>query len=108
MLKQGRICRLNTPLLIGLKGDKVEEYYFSLPNETDMKKNLNYFYLKGLGSWTKSRLNQVIEKEGGMEKLLMPFEYDDKAQETIKNWFGNDSEPRKIALRGREFHINNA
>ena len=108
MLKQGRICRLNTPLLIGLKGDKVEEYYFNLPNEIEMKKNLNYFYLKGLGSWTKSRLNQVIEKEGGMEKLLMPFEYDNKAQETIQNWFGNDSEPRKVALRGREFHINNA
>lgn len=108
MLKQGRICRLNTPLLIGLKGDKVEDYYFNLPNEIEMKKNLNYFYLKGLGSWTKSRLNQVIEKEGGMEKLLMPFEYDNKAQETIQNWFGNDSEPRKVALRGREFHINNA
>ena len=77
MLEEGRICRLNTPLLIGLKGDKVEEYYFNFPNKKDMKKNLDYFYLKGLGSWTKSRLNQVIEKEGGMEKLLMPYEVDD-------------------------------
>lgn len=108
MIEAGRICRLNTPLLIGLKGEKVEEYYFRFPDKKDMKKNLNYFYLKGLGSWTKSRLNQVIEKEGGMEKLLMPYEADKDYKQSIQNWFGKDSEIRKKFLRGREFHINNA
>lgn len=108
MIEAGRICRLNTPLLIGLKGEKVEEYYFRFPDKKDMKKNLNYFYLKGLGSWTKSRLNQVIEKEGGMEKLLMPYEADKDYKQSIQNWFGEDSEIRKKFLRGREFHINNA
>lgn len=108
MIEAGRICRLNTPLLIGLKGEKVEEYYFRFPDKKDMKKNLNYFYLKGLGSWTKSRLNQVIEKEGGMEKLLMPYEADKEYKQSIQNWFGEDSEIRKKFLRGREFHINNA
>lgn len=108
MIEAGRVCRLNTPLLIGLKGEKVEEYYFRFPDKKDMKKNLNYFYLKGLGSWTKSRLNQVIEKEGGMEKLLMPYEADKEYKQSIQNWFGEDSEIRKKFLRGREFHINNA
>lgn len=108
MIEAGRICRLNTPLLIGLKGEKVEEYYFRFPDKKDMKKSLNYFYLKGLGSWTKSRLNQVIEKEGGMEKLLMPYEADKDYKQSIQNWFGEDSEIRKKFLRGREFHINNA
>lgn len=107
MLKAGRICRLNTPLMIGLKGDKVEEYFFKFPNSKDLKKNLNYFYLKGLGSWTKSRLNQVIEKEGGMEKLLVSFDLDENANKSIVDWFGLDSTARKEALRGREFHINN-
>ena len=106
MIKAGRICRLNTPLLIGLKGEKVEEYYFKFPAEKEMKKNLSYFYLKGLGSWTKSRLNQVIEKEGGMEKLLMPFEMDKNAEKSIMNWFGKDTVGRKNALRDRSFHIN--
>ena len=73
-----------------------------------MKKNLNYFYLKGLGSWTKSRLNQVIEKEGGMENLLLHYEADKDYKQAIQNWFGADSEPRKKALRGRQFHINKA
>lgn len=108
MIEAGRVCRLNTPLLIGLKGDKVEEYYFKFPDKKDMKKNLNYFYLKGLGSWTKSRLNQVIEKEGGMENLLLHYEADKDYKQSIQNWFGADSEPRKKALRGRQFHINKA
>jgi len=108
MIEQGRICRLNTPLLIGLKGNKVEEYYFKFPDRKDMKKTLSYFYLKGLGSWTKDRLNQVLDKEGGMEKLLMPFEMDKKALESINNWFGPDATERKKKLRGIEFHINNA
>jgi DNA gyrase/topoisomerase IV subunit B len=106
MLKDGRICRLNTPLLIGRKGDKVVEYYFSFPKKTDMKKTLDYFYLKGLGSWSKALLNQVIESEGGMDNLLKPFEFDKKASKSIYDWYGKDSEPRKNFLRGREFHID--
>lgn len=108
MLKEGRICRMETPLLIGMKGDKVEEYYFEFPEKSKMKKTLSYKYLKGLGSWTKSRLNQVIEKEGGMEGLLKPYEFDKNAVATINSWFGSKPDDRKKALRGREFHIDNA
>lgn len=107
MIKANRVCRLNTPLLIGLKGDKVEEYYFKFPEKKNYKKNLEYFYLKGLGSWTKSRLNQVMEKEGGMEKLLMPFEMDKNTEKSIVDWFGKESNERKVFLKDREFHINN-
>lgn len=107
MLEQGRVCRLNTPLLIGLsKNDTVEEYYFKFPEKKAMKKNLEYFYLKGLGSWTKARLNQVLEKEGGMEKLLVPFEADKESKKSIQDWFGAESTERKKQLRGREFHID--
>ncbi len=108
MLKEGRVCRMETPLLIGLKGDKVEDYYFEFPEKSKMKKTLNYMYMKGLGSWTKSRLNQVLDKEGGMDMLLRAYALDKEAKNSIENWFGSDSEPRKKALRGREFHIDNA
>lgn len=106
MIKAGRICRLNTPLMIGLKGEKVEEYFFKFPDKKDIKKNLNYCYLKGLGSWTKDRLKQVIEKEGGMEKLLVSYEMDKDAEQSIINWFASDPIKRKEALRSLEFHIN--
>ena len=108
MLKAGRVCRMETPLLIGLKGDKVEEYYFSFPEKSKMNKKLDYHYMKGLGSWTKARLNQVIDKEGGMDKLLISYEFDKKAKDSISNWFSAaKSDERKKALRGREFHIDN-
>jgi len=106
IIKSGKICRLETPLLIGSKGDKIEEYYFSLPDKSKMKKNLDYFYLKGLGSWTKSKLNQIIEKEGGIEGLMTPYEYDEEIEKSIERWFGDDSNKRKEALRGKEFHID--
>lgn len=108
MLEQGRVCRLETPLLIGKKGNKVEEYYFAFPKNSDLKKNLEYFYLKGLGSWVKEDLKQIIEKVGGMDKLLKPFEMDKRAKTTINEWYGDDSTPRKNYLRGREFHIDMA
>ena len=108
MLEQGRVCRLETPLLIGKKGNKVEEYYFAFPKNSDLKKNLEYFYLKGLGSWVKEDLKQIIEKVGGMDKLLKPFEMDKRAKTTIEEWYGDDSTPRKNYLRGREFHIDMA
>ena len=75
--------------------------------DKQLKKNLKYFYLKGLGSWTKDRLNQVIAKEGGLDKLLLQFQFDDKAEESIKAWFGAETDVRKAELKGREFHINN-
>ena len=107
IIKQGRVCRLETPLLIGSKGEKIEEYYFTLPDKSKMKKNLEYFYLKGLGSWTKNRFNQILEKEGGLEKLMVSYALDDKTDESIKKWFGKESDGRKDALRGKEFHIDN-
>ena len=107
IIKQGRVCRLETPLLIGSKGEKIEEYYFTLPDKSKMKKNLEYFYLKGLGSWTKNRFNQILEKEGGLEKLMVSYTLDDKTDESIKKWFGKESDGRKDALRGKEFHIDN-
>lgn len=107
MIKQGRVCRLETPLLIGSKGEKIEEYYFTLPDKSKMKKNLEYFYLKGLGSWTKNRFNQILEYEGGLEKLMVSYTIDDKTDESINKWFGKESDGRKDALRGKEFHIDN-
>ena len=107
IIKQGRVCRLETPLLIGSKGEKIEEYYFTLPDKSKMKKNLEYFYLKGLGSWTKNRFNQILEYEGGLEKLMVSYTLDDKTNESINKWFGKESDGRKDALRGKEFHIDN-
>ena len=106
LVQQGRICRLNTPLLIGLNGNRVIKYFFDFPDSSKLDKRLKWKYLKGLGSWNKDKLDQVIAKEGGLEGLILQYHPDKKAAESINNWFGDNSDIRKDALRGREFHID--
>lgn len=107
LFKEGRICRLNTPLMIGLNKNKVEEYYYNFPKSSEMKKSLTYKYLKGLGSWEKSHLDQVIEKEKGLENMLIAFKSDKDTDTLIDSWFNSDkSDVRKDYLRGKEFHID--
>ena len=108
MIKDGRVCRLETPLLIGSKGDKIKEYYFTIPDKKSMNKDLDYFYIKGLGSWQKNSFNQILEMVGGIEKLIHPYSYDETSTEAIDRWFGENSELRKEILRGKEFHIDKA
>jgi len=108
MIEAGRICRLETPLLIGSKGDKIKEYYFTIPDKKFMNKDLDYFYIKGLGSWEKDTFNQILNMVGGIENLIHPYEYDENSVGNINRWFGENSELRKEVLRGREFHIDKA
>lgn len=108
MLRDGRICRLETPLLFGSKKGKLVDYFFEMPSKNEIKKELEYYYAKGLGSLTKSLLNQVLEREGGMDGLIRPYSFDDCTFENISKWFGDKSEGRKEALRGRTFHIDKA
>lgn len=108
-VKKGKLCRLNTPLLIGMKGDKIVKYYFTLPDQNSLDPKLKWKYQKGLGGWGGKNsvlLQQIIEQEGGLDNLLMPLIPDDKAVESINNWMGNDSSYRKSSLRGKEFHID--
>lgn len=105
-LKEGQICRLNTPLLIGKKGQKVEEYYFDFPKQSQLKKGLKYVYVKGLGGWNKDDLDQVLKAEGGMEKLLLTFDADSVYRQSINDWFGKETSARKESLRNKEFHID--
>ena len=64
--------------------------------------------MKGLGSWVKEDLKQIIETVGGMDKLLKPFEMDKRAKTNNEKWYEDDSTPSKNYLKGREFHIDMA
>ena len=109
MIKDGRICRLETPLLFGVdKKGKLQQFFFKFPQESEMNPNLEWTYAKGLGSLTKELLDQVLEKVGGMDGLIHSYEYDDTFPEYLKKWFDKDSSPRKEEVRGKEFHIDEA
>ena len=108
MVKEGRLCRLNTPLLVGTKGKEVVKYYFTLPDQSELDPKLKWRYQKGLGGWgaeNKALLQQIMDKEGGLEGLLLTLTQDDCASESLEHWMGDSADYRKQSLRGREFHI---
>lgn len=108
LFKEKRFCYLRTPVIIESKGDKVVNYYFDLEEYTRSKHDprLTSKYVKGLGSHTKSQLNQVITKEGGMQNLLQAYTSDSHTSKSIDDWMGNNSDFRKNRLKGKEFHID--
>ena len=107
MFSEGRIGVLNTPLLIGKKGTKVEKYFFEFPNASEMNPKLNWLYIKGLGTWNKEDLQQVIDAEGGLDNLIKAYSKDEKSNTSIENWMGKaNTDFRKEKLRGKEFHID--
>lgn len=116
IVKEGRLCRLHTPLVIGVKKVKnslaVDDYFFTIPDKKEMSKpGVEYRYVKGLGSYGgrgAELLKQVIEREGGIEGLMMPIVSDTHSKENLERWLGDSSEYRKKALRGKEFHIDKA
>ena len=105
---EGRFCRLRTPVIIGKKKGKVVSYYYSLGEFSKVKpdSSVTYKYVKGLGSWNKDELQQVIELEGGLDKILIPFTLDELGSQAIVDWMGDNSDIRKQKLRGKEFHID--
>ena len=108
LFKEKRFCYLRTPVIIESKGDRVMKYYFDLDEYSKSKHDSRLVtkYVKGLGSHTKSQLNQVIDMEGGMENMLQAYKYDDFANDSINNWMGDNSDFRKDKLKGKEFHID--
>lgn len=105
IVQDGRICRLNTPLLIGKKGNSVIQYFYEFPKTEELDSKLTWKYVKGLGSHNVSELKQIIEKEGGLENMMVSFQYDSQSETSIKNWMGGDSTERKKRLLGKEFNI---
>lgn len=108
-VEAGGVCRLNTPLLVGLKGRKVMKYFFTLPDQSELDKSLNWIYQKGLGGWgglNKDLLPQVIAKEGGnLESLLLAYKKDEPSNTSLENWMGDKVDYRKLKLRGKSFSI---
>ena len=113
LFKDGKICKLITPnVIIQDKNFKIKEYFFSVkdfkkwesehPNSKD-----KVVYIKGLGSWEREQLQELIDKNG-LDKFIIQYRLDDKSDELIEDWLGNDPEKRKKHLSKYTFDINAA
>lgn len=113
LFNEGKICKLITPLIIVQdRGFKIKEYFFNVqdfrkwesahPNNKD-----KVVYIKGLGSWEREQLQDLIDKHG-LESFILTYKFDDKSGDLIEDWLGNDAEKRKIHLSNYTFDINAA
>lgn len=98
-----RLYRLNTPVKANKKNNKLTSWVYDLNEELPIKSGESQAYYKGLGTWPKEDLEQVIETDG-LEKMLMKFEFDSK--DIIDDFMSDKkSDVRKEYILNNEFSI---
>jgi len=113
LFKEGKICKLITPnIIVQDKNFKLKEYFFNVKDfkkwEAEHPDNRDkVVYIKGLGSWERQQLVDLIEKNG-LEKFIIKYRLDEKSDELVEDWLGNDPEKRKKHLSSYTFDINAA
>lgn len=113
LFRDGKICKLITPLIIVQdKSFKIKEYFFNVQDfkkwEKDHPNNKDkVVYIKGLGSWEREQLQELIDKNG-LENFILTYKLDDKSDELVEDWLGSDAEKRKKHLSNYTFDINAA
>ena len=103
---EGRVGILETPVVAVYKNDKIQRWIYSLDEVLNIKNNEKTFYFKGLGSWNKSDLQEVISKDG-VEKMISLINFE-RCEESLNEWLGNDSTPRKKYILENNFSIVDA
>ena len=97
LFDQGRIYKVLTPLVVAKKGKEIlyfysNEEYRTWETKNDVKK-YDIEYKKGLASLEDSEYEEIIKNP-----KLFRIKNDPLYRESLKNWFGKDSAPRKEAL----------
>lgn len=112
LFKEGRICKLQTPLII-VKDQKenIKEYFFDLDSfkaweKTNTDKKLKIFYQKGLGSIERSDMKWLMENKGGLSQFLYELTPDKTGFDNVDLWLSGDAELRKEKLRQYTLDIN--
>ena len=98
-LENGKLGRLQTPVFFTRgKDKKPKEWFYNLRDIPDVKGE----YMKGLGSWIPEDLEYIIQQDG-LETMINIFE--DTDADTIDEWLGKDSAPRKKYIQNNDFEL---
>ena len=103
---KSRVGVLNTPVKAAKKGKKLLRWTYELSGELQLKSGEELKYFKGLGTWTKDDLKQIIDKDG-LDKMIDIFEFDDI--EVLDDWLNDKkADKRKEYIMANEFDIAKA
>ena len=97
LFTEGRICKVETPLMVAKQGKKTEVFY----TEADYKKwskgrdlkSWEVEYKKGLAALENEEYKQIIQNP-----KFYAFSGTKSLNDTLETWFGSDSQPRKEAI----------
>lgn len=91
LFKEGRICKIETPIVIGRRKGKPAEYFYTLKDYEASRgklKGYEFDYIKGLGSLTDADYKYVVDNP-----VLTVIELDSIGK--LDMAFGKDANLRK-------------
>lgn len=98
-----RFGRLNTPIKAARKNGKLTRWVYDLQEPFEPHSGEEIKYYKGLGSWDKSELESVLEKDG-LESMIELYNFDD--YKIMSEFLATEeSDARKEYIRNNNFSI---
>lgn len=97
LIKEHRVARVDTPILIAKQGRKSEKFYnksdFDKWCEKNDQSKWDIEYFKGLGALDDCEYKEIVQNPN-----IYYYELDDCALDELETWFGKDSDKRKEKL----------
>lgn len=95
--------RLKTPIKASIKNEKLTNWVYDIQEELPQKPGEHQKYFKGLGTWSKEQLEQVIEKDG-FDNMIELFEFNNP--QIMKDFLATEgSDKRKEYIQNNNFSI---
>lgn len=98
LIKEHRVARIDTPILIARQGRKSVKFYYKSEFDEWCKKNdptkWDIDYYKGLSALEDSEYKELIQNPN-----IYYYELDDVALDELEIWFGKDADKRKEKLK---------
>lgn len=98
LIKEHRVARIDTPILIAKQGKKELKFYYQEDYDewckTNDPKKWDIEYYKGLGALEDKDYKELIQNPN-----IYYYELDDLAHDELDIWFGKDSNKRKEKLK---------
>ena len=99
LFKMGIIHKVMTPLVVAKKGNRVLTFYTNeefrewINKKTTNPSTWNIEYKKGLASLEDEEYEEIIKNPRTVQ-----ISFDKNSKDTLEDWFGSDSQPRKDKL----------
>lgn len=98
LIKEHRVARVDTPILIAKKGRKSEKFYnksdFDKWCEKNDQSKWDIEFFKGLGALDDCEYKEIVQNPN-----IYYYELDDCALDELETWFGKDADKRKEKLK---------